>query len=124
MVQNAILVGAPPEGDSKVKCRAFLREGVSLVADGTPEETVIVGIGHDNTATRTYSWGNLQLGVSNVRCVAMEANTRLAGFTLTDGGTAHDSTQNDNTCGGGVLARDLTARVEDCIITNLRYCIA
>ena len=119
MVQNAILVGAPPEGDPMVKCRAFLREGVSLVADGdTPEETAIVGIGHDNTETRTFNWGKFQLGVSNVRCVAMEANTRLVGFTLTDGGTAHASTHNDNTCGGGVLARDLTARVEDCIITN------
>lgn len=119
MVQDTILAATPTNGAPWIASRAFLREGISLVADGTPEETVIVGIGHDNTATKVFDWSVFKLGFSNVRCVAMAKNTLLKGFTLTDGGTSQGSPATDDTSGGGVLAySDLTPRIEDCIITN------
>ena len=119
MVQDCILVATPTNGAPWIRSRAYIREGVSLVADGTPEETVIVGVGHDDTETKVYEWGNFKLGFSNIRCVAMEKNTSLKGFTLTDGGTSHGTSQTDDTCGGGVLAcGDLSPLIEDCIISN------
>ena len=54
-----------------------------------------------------------------MRAVFLEKNAKMTGFTVTGGRTAAVSGENtDNVNGGGILARDDSALIADCIISN------
>lgn len=96
----------------RTMCRAYIPAGVEVRATGTPEETFIVGKTSPNPV-------EIGCGEGAVRAVFMEANARLTGFTVTGGRTAFVSGENtDNVNGGGILARNETACISDCIISN------
>ena len=82
-----------------LRARAVVPATVTLVADGPASETVIDG-------------------ADAIRCVFLEANATLRGFTLTRGATGTVDSEDDNNHGAGVLARNYTATIEDCTITN------
>ena len=82
-----------------LRARAVVPENVSLVAEGPAVETVIDGAGE-------------------MRCVFLEANATLRGFTLTRGATGTENIEDDNNHGAGVLARNYTATIEDCTIMS------
>lgn len=109
MVQTEAYWSAP--GTYAVKARALVKSGVTLAASGTAAETLIVGASAPNGDANG-------LGAGAVRCVVMQAGSRLKGFTLTGGRTSTD--YNDNGVGAGLLGTaDATA--EDCVFTN---CVA
>ena len=99
-----------------VGARMIVPAGVSVVADGEVEKTVIVG----NPATEPDKDG---LGPDAVRCVTLLANnSSVKGVTLTNGRTAKNgsgSSMKDNpeNLGGGVYGPS-GALVENCIISN------
>ena len=82
-----------------LRARAVVPATVTLVADGPASETVIDG-------------------ADAMRCVFLEANATLRGFTLTRGATDMVDSEDDNNHGAGVLARNYTATIEDCTITS------
>ena len=94
-----------------VGCRAYIPSGVELVSQGTATNTFIVGA--DASGADANGCGD-----NAVRCVFMEAGSRLTGFTITGGRTSNSSDNNDNSAGGGILARDNNAVISDCIISN------
>ena len=94
--------------------RAYVPEGVSLVSQGSSADTFIVGA---DASSPVEGCGGC--GADAVRGVFMEKNTVLSGFTVTGGRTGAVSGENtDNVHGGGILARDATAAISDCIISN------
>ncbi|MBR4652972.1 MAG: DUF1565 domain-containing protein [Kiritimatiellae bacterium] len=94
-----------------VGSRAYIPSGVELVSQGSATNTFIVG--EDASDPDVNGCGN-----DAVRGVFMEANARLTGFTVMGGRTGYTSDNNDNSVGGGILARNNTAVVTDCIISN------
>ena len=97
-----------------VNCRACIPEGVSVVSQGSAADTFIVG--EDAPAAAIVTNG---CGKGATRCVFMNYNSSLRGFTVTGGRTdAVTGDSSDNTAAGGVLARNDTAVVSDCIISN------
>lgn len=97
-----------------VNCRACIPEGVSVVSQGSAADTFIVGADAPAAAIVTNGCGK-----GATRCVFMNYNTSLRGFTVTGGRTdAVTGDSSDNTAAGGVLARNDTAVVSDCIISN------
>lgn len=63
--------------------RVIVPSGVTVVADGRVEETVIKGAPATISPSATYG-----LGDDAVRCVSLRPDSRIRGFTLTDGRTA------------------------------------
>lgn len=97
-----------------VNCRACIPEGVSVVSQGSAADTFIVGADAPAAAIVTNGCGK-----GATRCVFMNYNTSLRGFTVTGGRTdAVTGDSSDNTAAGGVLAKNDTAVVSDCIISN------
>lgn len=95
-----------------IASRVVVQEGVGLVADEGPEKTFIVGsaakAGDDNG-----------LGTDAVRCLMLEKNAWVKGFTLTGGHTAAGTTGNDDNDAGAVLGRNSSdSTVRDCIVSN------
>ena len=103
--------GAPSTQTNRVVVPA----NVTLVADGGPSVTVIEGrASTDETAIRGS-------GPGAIRCVALGgAGAKLIGFTLRNGHTDHDPSNNNKYLGGGVCGTSSTL-VSDCVITN---CVA
>ena len=100
-------------GAAAIRSRVYIPEGVSVVSQGTAADTFIIGAEASNPAE-----GSFGCGQDAVRCVFMEKNTRLTGFTVT-GGRVNDINENtDDTLGGGILARNNTAVISDCIVSN------
>lgn len=104
------------------KARAVVPARVSVVGAGA-DKTFIVGA--DDPEVEDVNYG---CGANAVRCVALLANSHLAGFTLTGGRTdVGTTTENngDDFHGGGVLsaagAVSALAWIEDCVISN---CVA
>ena len=97
-----------------IRSRAVVPEGVTLVADGAREATVIWGA----AATGEGADEN-GCGPNAIRCVFLESNTRLKGLTLRGGHTDCVNQEDDNNHGGGVLVRTTTSGVvEDCAIED------
>jgi hypothetical protein len=106
------------------RARVAVPSGVTLVADEGPEETFIVGAPDTTESKNEYG-----MGTNALRCVYMQANAHLKGFTVTGGYTCwnaegYTTTQRDysgNWSGGGICGnsqgRDNVV-VEDCIISN------
>lgn len=95
-----------------IRSRAIIPDGVTLVADGTAAETIIRG------ASATEFTDLVGRGTNAVRCVAMLGKSRLIGFTLADGRTGRNGTNDDDHFGAGVLASSTNAYVFGCVITN------
>ena len=100
------------------KCRALVPGGVTLVADEGPDKTVIEGAAAPDGDARG-------LGSGAMRCVSLNYNSTVRGFTLRGGRTA--ATASYAGYGGGVFGvyngsdnyKYMT--VEDCVISN---CVA
>ena len=99
-----------------VRSRVVVPAGVTLRSSDGAESTFIIGA---NASNPTDERGN---GPDAMRCVFLNNNARLCGFTLTGGRTASSldgDGDNDFNRGGGVFCRsDSGAYVEDCVISN------
>ena len=96
-----------------VKARCSIPNGVSVVADGSVDETFIVGA--DGITGPVDSKGR---GTNSVRCVYLQGESSVTGFTLTGGRTCGDGGNNANNYGGGVYAVNNKGRIIDCVISN------
>ncbi len=111
-----------------LRSRVVIPAGVTLCSVGGADKTIIVGERDQESANG--------LGDGAMRCVTMETNTCLKGFTVTGGYTRDVATEKndfDNACGGGILSLESsdkaaagqivgspvpTCLVEDCAISN------
>ena len=107
-------------GEINIPSRVWVKDGVTLVADGDAERTFIVG-----AAATVTDRNDLDNGSNAVRCVCLGKNATIRGFTLTGGHTGsllgEDGTtaRIDDTAGGAVLGSQAgSSYVENCIITN------
>lgn len=94
--------------------RIVIPEGVTVRATGSATNTVIVG----KTATepKTDGNGNSLSGADSARCVYLNANSRIEGFTLTGGCATWGASA---VSGGGVYAANAAdCRIVGCIISN------
>ena len=66
-------------------------------------------------ATNDSGYG---LGPNAMRVFMLDSQATLRNLTVADGRASNDNTEDDNNHGAGVLARDETAKVVDCILTN------
>lgn len=107
-------------GAPTVKSRVWLKDGVTLESESGPENTFIVG-----AAATVEDRNGYDNGSNAVRCVVLETDTLIKGFTLTGGHTGSllqsdgSSARVDDCAGAAVLgANNTSSRVEDCIISN------
>ncbi len=105
---------------------------IVLVADGTYDSggmmigslsnrvaiTNSIEVRSVNGPLQTIIKGNGLLGSSAARCVYMETNTLLGGFTILSGGTLTDGSEGADQSGGGIWCNDDTAVITNCIITS------
>ena len=117
------LYNADKMPDGQLFARAVIPAGVTMVADGAAENTVIEGADAPNADARG-------LGVGAVRCVRFGGiNSAIRGFTLRGGRTMPPSATEtnaektgDNYTGGGVrgfgTANAQSMLVENCILTD------
>ena len=111
-MEAGFLVLATP--NTGTLCRLSVPSDITVVADGSVEETVIEGLAAPNVS--------MGLGAGAVRCAAVKTGGRLKGFTLRDGHTGSEtsagSNNKDDVFGGGVLGQNSGSVVENCTITN------
>ena len=95
--------------------RAVVKSNITLVGDEGPEYTTIEG---KEGPTGAYKEGGL-------RCVMLQANAMVKGFTLTKGhssvlhsGSGDGASVTYNGGGAWANSQEYTARVVDCVITN------
>ena len=91
--------------------RVVVAEGVTLVSEQGPAVTFIEGA--DSTSPIIGG----RCGPDSMRCVYMQKNTTLRGFTLRNGSTV-SLAGSSSAYGGGVRATDSTCNVIDCVISN------
>ena len=110
--------------------RVIVGKGVTLLADGAAENTIILGASDTSATANAYG-----MGTNALRCVYVGDNATVKGFTIAGGRTRYDdrptSSNNlewdgsGNWAGGGVQGsssgRD-KAFVVDCIISNCVAC--
>ena len=105
-----------------VGSRLIVPEGVTVIADEGPEVTIVIG--EEATAGRN----DCGMGTDAVRCVSLNRNSKISGFTLTGGrtdylyaGTDEGKTHPEN-IGAGVLGLTegyyASQIAENCIISN------
>ena len=102
-----------------IACVGVVPAGVTLLADGACDRTVIEG--RWGTTKINLNHQNIDFGLDAVRCLAARANTRIKGFTLRNGGTSVtgiDGSVANDLIGAGVLGTSTTT-YEDCCFTNL-----
>ena len=105
-------------GNTITKNRVSVKAGVTLVADGAMEKTLIVGAPAPVVRSTSYPG----CGEGAVRCAYVSGTGILRGFVITNGYTEGDvagSAGNDYCYGGGILAVK-GGRIEDCLITQCR----
>ena len=109
------VLGAP----NTIASRVVIPAEVTLVADEGAERTFISG----EAATAGDEYG---LGAGAVRCVFLNANARLVGFTVMNGHTGALDSDRDDYNGAAIFCPDMTAIISDCIISNnytVRRCV-
>ena len=109
--------GAAKKSDSDATLnRVVIPAGVRLESTEGAEKTFIVG------ADATTSPDANGLGVGATRCVALNADSSVVGFTLTGGrtGKSGDDGKNGAVFGAGDWSVGETYVVSDCIVTNNR----
>lgn len=117
----------PPPSGSVVAARASVPSGVTLLAEGTQEETIIEGACADGDGIENADYG---LGTNAVRCAYLNDNSRIVGFVL-KGGRTRPNTETltadpgiTDFVGGGVCGPNFnplshqTRVVERCFFTN------
>ena len=116
-----------PSYSPSVKSRVIVKSGVTLLAAEGPENTVIEGESDTETPDSDAGepadpakWG---CGPKAVRCVYLNADAKVAGFTLRGGRTrgviAGSIGYDRNHSGGAILGCNRLACVaENCVITN------
>lgn len=108
--------------DRTVGSRVIVPEGVTVIADEGPETTVILG------EDATIGANDYGMGTNAVRCVTLNRNSKISGFTLTGGrtgyifaGTDAGKTHPEN-IGAGILGLtdgyQSSQIAENCIISN------
>ena len=90
--------------------RVTVPAGVTLKSKYGAKATIIMGKAADNPVEGCYGCGT----GSPARCVNLNANSRLEGFTLTGGRTVFGSVSNNY----GAVAAPATATIAYCIISN------
>ena len=115
---------------AKLYSRVIIPAGVTLVADGRQEATVIEGGpasgpeeqgSADNTQIGSFQecFDNYGMGADAVRCVLMMPGATLRGFTLTRAATGCANSANSENCLGAVMGRNFdTCLVEDCLFVS------
>ena len=105
---------------STIHSRVVVPDGVTLVADEGPAETVIEGSSPNGSGNR--------FSVNAIRCASVCAKGILKGFTILGGQTMDNATAGktvnggqDDGCGGGVLAAS-GGTIVGCVITNCCAC--
>ena len=107
-----------------IPSRVLVKSGVTLVADGAAENTFIVGANSADEGRDEWNCGE-----GAVRCVALQADASIRGFTLMGGRTAvrlddkNKALFVDDGGGAGVLGGDRDTSIADgCIISNNVAC--
>ncbi|MDD2238042.1 MAG: hypothetical protein PHG65_12625, partial [Kiritimatiellae bacterium] len=102
--------GRVPEGYALTN-RVYLSGSVTLRSENGPEATIIEGAADPVSGC---------LGFSAIRGVFMEKETRLIGFTVTNGCTMKAETGDwlYDSSGGGVWCEDETCIISNCVITG------
>ena len=90
--------------------RVSVPAGVTLKSKCGAKATIIMGKAADNAVEGYYGCGT----GSPARCVQLNANSRLEGFTLTGGRTVFGSVSNNY----GAISAPATAAIAYCIISN------
>ena len=113
------LGSAKDAADALTYSRAIIPGGVTLISTGGKDVTFIKG------ANSTGGGAADGCGSNATRCVFMNANTRLEGFTLTGGRTYHEwvSAIEKEYSGGGVYVAPgagATALIVDCLFTDCK----
>ena len=122
MVQdNPYLSSVSQNTTDLIRSRVVVQTNVTLIAEGSVDETVIEGRDADPSDSDNYkSYG--KLGPTGMRAVYLNLDSTVKGFTIRKGRTdfSNSANQDDNNRGGGVLGRSAYARcrVEDCIISD------
>ena len=101
-----------------IASRVAVRSNTTLVADEGPENTFIVGEGATGA---TDGEDSRNCGAGAVRCVYLNRNATIRGFTLTGGRTRCRSGNHyvADDSGGGILGGNFTDCIaENCIISN------
>ena len=117
----------------RIKSRVVVPRGVTLVADGPRDETVIEGapatLARNQGSSGDTSMGSFEtcladhgVGSNATRCVTLLAGARIRGFTLRGGRTdVANSATADNHTGSAVFGLDYrTCFVEDCLMEDNR----
>ena len=113
--EGTMLQDNPPSYDrGPLRSRVVVQTNVTLVAEGTVDETVIKGAPGNGSGDTPELWSDA------VRCVYLNSGAKVKGFTIRDGHTDsyNNSSQHAGNSGGGVIGRSVTSTVEDCIVTN------
>ena len=98
--------------DVVIPSRVVVQTNVTLVAEGTADETVIEG----GVGTKDSEY---QLGLDAVRCVYLNRGAKVKGFTLRGGRTDWTNEVDENNFGGGAVGRSTDGNaVEDCVVTG------
>ena len=92
--------------------RVIVPEGVTIVADDGPENTIIKGAPAEGVALDASPFG---CGASAIRCVSLGEGAIVKDFTLMDG---HSPAYDGNSYIGAVNGSSTTTYVIGCIITN------
>lgn len=103
--------------------RVEVASGVTLVGDEGAEKTIIRGKLSEQPFSSGYpAYGR---GPGAMRCVYLEANARIRGFTIVDGMTAclttpaaSDPDDLDHTAGGVYAAASDSSIIESCVVSN------
>lgn len=100
-------------GGATVKSRVIVPSGRTLRSRDGAAATRILG------KASVENKDGLGLGPDAVRCAYLNSNAKLIGFTLKDGRTDKNGSDDTiDTKGGGVFAANTSADVEDCVFDN------
>ncbi len=114
MVQDNPFLTATTKSNTDVviPSRVVVQTNVTLVAEGAADETVIEG----GIGTKNSEYG---LGLDAVRCVYLNRESKVNGFTLRGGRTDWTNEMDENSFGGGAVGRSTDGNaVEDCVVTG------
>ena len=106
----------------RIPSRVVVNAGVTIEAVEGPEVTFIVGRADPDASTAYPTFG---LGPNAVRCVVLEDDATIKGFTITGGHVDKapeidgDYQYDDNSDCGGILGRTMErCAVVDCVVSN------
>ena len=98
--------------------RALLRSGMVLKSLEGPEKTIIMGAADLEAASSANGCGK-----HAERCLYMESNTRVEGFTLTYGHSPNWASGGSNSGGAAFCRSSTDAMIVGCIVSNnYAYC--